>query len=79
MDSHEMRNETNIIDFEDEFDTIRNDESYTVLFVKKIRNEKKFHNLDDLKKNLYNDKRIVKKLYAEYKDAGKLPDAGIFL
>ncbi len=79
MESHEMRNETNIIDFDGDPGKVMDGVNYTVLFIKKIRNEKKFHNLDDLQKNIYNDKSKVIKLYSEYKNAGKLPETGIFL
>ncbi|GEM_PF-178339 len=77
--SHEIRNETNIVDYDGDFSLLRNNEKYCVLYIKKIRNEKKFHNLDDLNKTIYNDKRKVIKLYSEYKSSGKLPEAFMFL
>jgi FAD synthase len=78
MENHEMRNETNIIEFGGDYSRIKTGENQTVLFIKKIRDEKKFHNLDDLQKSIYNDKSVVKELYSVYRSKGN-PDTGIFL
>ncbi len=79
MTHHEMRNETNILDFDGDYGEIKTGEKQTVLFIKKIRNEKKFNNLEELEKNLYNDRRQVLELYQEYKKKPDFPDTGLFM
>ena len=74
-----MRNETNIVEFGGDFGVFKDGKDYSVMYIKKIRNEKKFHNLDDLEKTIYNDKSSVLKLYSEYKASGRLPDTAIFV
>ncbi|MGA2142907.1 MAG: riboflavin kinase [Brevinematales bacterium] len=79
LDKQEMRNETNIIEFGGDFGVFKDGKDYSVMYIKKIRNEKKFHNLDDLEKTIYNDKSSVLELYSEYKASGKLPGTAIFV
>jgi riboflavin kinase/FMN adenylyltransferase len=77
MKSHEKRNETNIVDAGGNLGGIKNGNEYTVLYIKKIRNEKKFNNLDELRENLYNDRKRVLELYSRYRIKWKIDE--IFL
>ncbi len=73
MQNHDLRNETNIVEEDADLSGIHDGGNYTILYIKKIRNEKKFNNLDELLENLYNDKRQVIELYSRYRTSGKLP------
>jgi len=55
--NHPYRIETFIIDFDENI----YDKEIKVCFLKKIRDEKKFENLDELKKQIYNDTNCAKK------------------
>ncbi len=56
LDGHEIRIEANVLDFDEELP----DGRYILLFIRKIREEKKFHNLEELKEMLYNDRTVVR-------------------
>jgi riboflavin kinase/FMN adenylyltransferase len=58
---NDLRLETNIIDYDDRI-KIENGKNYTIHFIKKIRGEKKFHNLEELKKSIYNDRLKILQL-----------------
>jgi riboflavin kinase/FMN adenylyltransferase len=54
---HPYRIETFIIDFDENI----YDKEIKVCFLKKIRDEKKFESIDELKKQIYNDTNCAKK------------------
>jgi riboflavin kinase/FMN adenylyltransferase len=62
IDGHEVRIEANILDFDEHLP----DKKYAMLFIAKVRDEKKFHNLDELKEMLYNDRTAVSSLHGRY-------------
>lgn len=52
----ELRMETNILDFDEHLP----EKEYAVLFMERIRDEKTFQNLEELKKTLYNDRQFIR-------------------
>jgi riboflavin kinase/FMN adenylyltransferase len=69
LNGTQMRHETHIINLEGNEDQVKREEIQTIFFVKKIRDEKKFHNLEELRKNLYNDKEFILRLFEKEKDS----------
>lgn len=66
INGQEIRNETHIIDFTGEESSIENKDKHILLYIKKIREEKKFNNLDELQKKLYNDRQVVLAFHQSY-------------
>jgi FAD synthase len=62
----ETRNETNIINFKGDDASIEKKSRHLLLYLKKIREEKRFDNLEELQKNIYNDKEVILALYQNY-------------
>ncbi len=63
----ELRNETNIINLDNEsLKIIKKIKKHKIFFIKKTREEKKCHNLEELKNLLYNDREIILNLFKEY-------------
>lgn len=59
LDGKSLRIETHVISPDGRFTGIPYGEKTGLFWVRKIRGEKKFHNLDELKKTLYNDRESV--------------------
>jgi riboflavin kinase / FMN adenylyltransferase len=70
LTSRELRNETNIIDFDNSGDRLNMQKVHTILFIRKTRDEKRFHNVEELQKNIYNDKEKILELYHKYDKSG---------
>ncbi len=64
INGKEMRNETNIIGLgEDEARKLSLIKEHKIYFIKKTREEKKLHNLEELKNLLYNDREVILSLF----------------
>ncbi|MCX7820982.1 MAG: bifunctional riboflavin kinase/FAD synthetase [Brevinematales bacterium] len=64
IDGTEMRNETNIIGLNEvEVMELSKIKKHKIYFVKKTREEKKLHNLEELKNLLYNDREVILSLF----------------
>jgi len=71
LNTKELRIETNIINLDKETEKlIKKLKKHCILFIKKTRDEKKFHNLEELKNFLYNDREIILNLYKEIEKTG---------
>lgn len=66
VNGHELRNETNIINFEEHSENISRIKNHTIYFIRKIRGEKKLHNLEELRKTIYNDREVILGLYHDH-------------
>lgn len=75
IDNAEIRIETNVISDNKDLEIYRKEAPVTLFFIIKTRNEKKYHNLEDLRKNIYNDRRIISSMYDNY-DITRLSDLG---
>ncbi len=58
----ELRIETNVLEFEGQIDQ----DLYDLVFIKKIREEKTVHNLEELKDLLYNDRLLCLSYHKDY-------------
>ncbi|MGC8765579.1 MAG: bifunctional riboflavin kinase/FAD synthetase [Brevinematia bacterium] len=75
LGKREFRNETNIIEIgESTIQLIKKKKKHSILFIKRIRDEKRLHNLEELKNLLYNDRKVVLDLFKVYNEIGGLKD-----
>lgn len=61
-----VRIETNILEFNGDISRIGRLREHRIFFIRMTRGEKKLHNLDELKKILYNDRKVIMDLYKRY-------------
>ncbi len=79
LGKNSLRNETNILEIDNESIKILNEkEKHCIYFIKKIREEKRLHNLEELKNLLYNDRKVVLDLFKIYNDIGGLKDESFY-
>jgi riboflavin kinase/FMN adenylyltransferase len=67
LNGREMRIETNILELSPDRDRFDSGKPVALVFVKRIRGEKTFPNLEELQKNIYNDRSVVSGLHPQYR------------
>lgn len=67
LSGREMRIETNILSLYPDRDRFDTGKPVALVFVNRVRGEKTFPNLEELRKNIYNDRSVVSGLHSHYR------------